>query len=584
MSITAVYNLKRSLKSVTITEYRNLELLASVTASRLDQMIADTSGVARLLGADRDIVNFLATSSQKREPLRLVVQEMLENVKKSNPDYGNVFILDRAGTCLVSTNPESINVNYNFRDYFQQARKGINYVSDVAVGKTNKQPGLYFSIPVRSKSSQIIGVAVIKVEGQSIWEIVNSLQVGSNGYAFLIDEYGVIIAHRDRSLMYHTLKELSIEELNQSNFVTRFSSIGIIKPKSLNLPELAKIMVRATRTGHTNYQFKKARTSHIIGFAPLKNKPWVVGVNESEEEFVAPLKMLAKQSIISVLAVGGIVTILAFILSKQFVKPLQKLTLAASYLEKGDFDRAKVSANSNDEIGVLTNTFNKMANELRDRERERDIFGRVVSPEIRERLLSGDLKLGGETVSCTILFSDIRGFSTISEQLQAQEVVAMLNEYFTEMADAIRPWNGYINNFIGDAIVVLFGAPLYPENKEWRAVSAALSMRDRLKSLNEKRIARGEPVINSGIGISTGEVVAGQVGSLERLLYTAIGDTVNVAARLESLTKEYPQYPILINKVTAEAIKESNDISLKSLGLIKVKGRVEPVDVYAVIA
>jgi class 3 adenylate cyclase len=108
-------------------------------------------------------------------------------------------------------------------------------------------------------------------------------------------------------------------------------------------------------------------------------------------------------------------------------------------------------------------------------------------------------------------------------------------------------------------------------------------MRERLVELNQRRVARGEAPIDNGVGISTGEAVAGQIGSLERLMYTVIGDTVNVAARLETLTKKYPEHPVLINGPTAEALKDHADLVLKDLGPINVKGRAEPVDVYAVV-
>ena len=151
------------------------------------------------------------------------------------------------------------------------------------------------------------------------------------------------------------------------------------------------------------------------------------------------------------------------------------------------------------------------------------------------------------------------------------------------MSEAVRPCGGYINNFIGDAIFVIFGAPLDLAEKELHAVEAAMTMRERLAELNRRRVERGLKAIKSGIGISTGEVVAGQIGSMERLQYTVIGDAVNVAARLETLTKEFPDFPILINEATADALRENTEIGLKALGPYQVKGRSEPVQVYAVV-
>jgi class 3 adenylate cyclase len=284
-----------------------------------------------------------------------------------------------------------------------------------------------------------------------------------------------------------------------------------------------------------------------------------------------------------VIIVAAIMSLIgAVLLSGSITNPLIELSGMARRVEAGDLE-ARVEPRSTDEVGTLAGTFNTMTAGLRERERERDIFGRVVSPEVREKLLSGTLQLGGETLWIAVLFSDIRSFSTISEQMTPEEVITFLNEYLTEMTAAIREWGGYINNFIGDAIVAVFGAPIDQPDKEWRAVAAALAMRERLVELNDRRAARGEPPISNGMGISTGEAVAGQIGSLERLMYTVIGDTVNVAARLESLTKDYPAHPILINGPTADVLKERDDLELKHIGPVQVKGRAEPVDVYAVV-
>jgi class 3 adenylate cyclase len=223
-----------------------------------------------------------------------------------------------------------------------------------------------------------------------------------------------------------------------------------------------------------------------------------------------------------------------------------------------------------------------MVTGVQARERERDIFGRVVSPEVREKLLTGELALGGENRRVSVLFSDIRDFTTLSERLGPQETVALLNEYLTAMTEAVRPWGGYVNNFIGDAIVVVFGAPTAHDSTEWSAVGAALEMRDRLVTLNEKRVSLGDEPLQTGIGISTGKVVAGQVGSLERFLYTVIGDAVNVAARLESMTKEFDGNPVLVNNATYEAIRERAELAIEDFGPRQVKGRREPVHIYGV--
>lgn len=357
---------------------------------------------------------------------------------------------------------------------------------------------------------------------------------------------------------------------------------------SVDMPE-ESLIVGYARSAGSDFYDTPAQLSGFSGFN------WGATVSQSEERALQVLNRLIETGVAfgrlpsqlgrSFIFLTGVVAAaalgLAIFFATGITRPLIQLNRMSRRVQDGDLN-AQVEISSKDEVGELGEAFNKMTDGLRQRERERDIFGRVVSPEVREKLLSGQLELGGETRWVSVLFSDIRSFSTISEKMSAQDVVAFLNEYLSEMSDAIKPYGGYINNFIGDAIVAIFGAPVDQPDKEWRSVAAAIAMRQRLEALNDRRLARGEEPILSGIGISTGEAVAGQIGSLERLLYTVIGDAVNVAARLEALTKDYPDYAILINKQTAEAIKDHSGVILHSLGPIHVKGRSQAVEVYAV--
>lgn len=305
-------------------------------------------------------------------------------------------------------------------------------------------------------------------------------------------------------------------------------------------------------------------------------------MNTASEFQKLPLYLAVLAGIVMALVIL-LASVASLLVSRGISSPLITLSQEALRVQTGDLS-AQVEIKSEDEVGVLSRAFNTMTHGLREREREREVFGRVVSPEVREKLLSGQLALGGETRRVSVLFSDIRGFSTMVEETSPNEAVTFLNEYLTEMSEAVRPYGGYINNFIGDAIVVIFGAPLDLAEKERHSVEAATTMRERLAELNQRRLERGLQAIKSGIGISTGEVVAGQIGSMERLQYTVIGDAVNVAARLETLTKEQPDFPILINGATADALKGNSEIGLKALGPHQVKGRSEPVRVFAVVS
>ena len=179
MSFTAYYNLQRSLQSLEASEYRKLELLATSTASRLDQLIVDIQRIVVQISSDRNVVGFLtATASGKREILRQDLPETLWNIFRSNPDFDAVFLMDKSGRCVASTEPTFVGQNYAFREYFRQAIGGHFYVSSILVGQTSKRPGLFLSHPVRSQKGEIVGVTVLKIKGEDIWKIVNALRLG----------------------------------------------------------------------------------------------------------------------------------------------------------------------------------------------------------------------------------------------------------------------------------------------------------------------------------------------------------------------------------------------------------------------
>lgn len=571
---TAYYNLNGSLAAVNRTEVRNLEQLATNIAGQVSQIIADYRNLASYLANQDELVQLLANPD--KAATRDEVLGKFNTLVATHPDVELLMAMDADGNVLTSSDPELVGRNFKFRDYFREAIQGRSYATSIIVGAVAGNAGMFFSAPVRLPNGVAKGVAVIKLKGEAIGQIVERGAKGGPS-AFIIDSDGVIIHHRDRNQRYRSLTPLSDAVQKRIAEDKRFRLDRI---ESVGLDSLAQAMIGAREPGSLRYSANGAR--EIAGFAPVAAHTWVAGVSEPEEVFAAPLRELFINTASSLIAVGLVVIILAGILARQLVRPLKTLTTCAEAVERGDYANAVAVVDSNDEVGRLAKTFNGMLVGIRDREKVKDVFGRMVSPEVREKLLAGTLSLGGETARVSVLFSDIRGFSTLSEQMSPQEVVAFLNEYLTEMSLAARNWGGYINNFIGDAIVVIFGAPMAQPDIEWRAVAASLEMRDRLRAFNLRRQSQGQPPIHNGIGISTGEVVAGQMGSLDRFLYTVIGDAVNVAARLESLTKDFPDYPILINKATYEAVANRAELKVAALGPHEVKGRVEKVDVYGV--
>lgn len=205
-------------------------------------------------------------------------------------------------------------------------------------------------------------------------------------------------------------------------------------------------------------------------------------------------------------------------------------------------------------------------------------FGKVVSPQVRDFLLSDNPDLGGQDIDVTVMFCDIRGFTTVSERLEPKEIVSMLNRYFTRLEKPIVENGGIINKYIGDAIMAVFGVPLQSETHAYDAWKAAQGMREQLAALNEELKSEGRHEIRFGIGLCSGQVLAGNIGTSNRLEYTVIGDTVNTASRIESLCKTY-KTDLLISEQTKELLPD--DVPLTFVAESEIRGKEKRIKLYS---
>lgn len=263
----------------------------------------------------------------------------------------------------------------------------------------------------------------------------------------------------------------------------------------------------------------------------------------------------------------------AFFVSRSITDPIVELSLAMKKVEEGDiFNNAKII--STDEVGGLIKGFNSMMFGLRERENIKKVFGHYVSDEIRDQILEGKFSEDGEEVSGAVLFSDLRNFTTISESLEPRKMILLLNEYFSEMVEIITKHEGIVDKFMGDAVMAIFGGPKKLQNPSLAAVNCGMEMVSKLKSLNESFKDRNLPILKNGVGIATGSFVMGNIGSKERKEFTVIGDIVNQASRLESLTKNLGN-EILFNEETYLESKLGKFIVEQ-----EVKGKNKKVKIY----
>ncbi len=219
--------------------------------------------------------------------------------------------------------------------------------------------------------------------------------------------------------------------------------------------------------------------------------------------------------------------------------------------------------------------------DISDEKRLKSTMYRYMTQEVAEELLKlGEAKMGGDRKEVSVLFSDIRSYTTLTEKLKAEEVVSMLNEYFESMVDAVFKNKGTLDKYIGDAIMAVFGSPLPLEDHAWRAVRTALEMRQRLVEFNDRRLAEDKEIIRIGIGIHSDSVISGNIGSSKRMEFTAIGDGVNLGSRLEGASKQYGT-DIIISENTYTPCAEK--IRVRELDCIRVKGKNEPVKIYELV-
>ena len=371
--------------------------------------------------------------------------------------------------------------------------------------------------------------------------------------SFIVNDLGDVIGHFDSSIA-------------RSN--VNLSSLQIVK----------MMMSNTNKNGQTFYTDENG-DRYLAAFKRLDfTGVSVVSTVPASVAFESVYKILRVILYITLISLAAAV-ILILLFSKTLTRPIRKLVTAANTIESGDFTIV-VPETSRDEIGRLSLSFKRMARGLAEREKMKDAFSKFVNKEVAELAINGDLKLGGERKEVAVFFSDIRSFTAISERLQPEEVVDILNEYMTLMVKCINDNNGTVDKFIGDAIMAVWGAPISHGNDTENAINSALLMREVLRRFNKGRGGDKKPVINIGCGINTGHVLVGQIGSEDRMEYTVIGDTVNLASRIESLNKPFAT-DILISADAYNIVKGM--FNVEPMRMIKVKGKSEPLQIYAVL-
>ena len=402
-----------------------------------------------------------------------------------------------------------------------------------------------------------------------------------------------------RQIRQDTLAQVSLYDLNGHTLVSTFSAFES-NPAPLD-PQLignvlakksSESLIRPVQLGSINYSELvgpfQIRHSLQVSAPPQGDTAGFVGTALAETFLVHPSQVTRVQIFLLTAFALALIVMMGFYLANRITRPLLDVVDASSKVAGGNLD-VHVKPSGNDEVTVLAHSFNEMVMGLREGSIYRDLLGRTVSPEVREELrqefASGAVNLAGQEMVATVLVSDIRGFTTLAETETPTTIMSWLNEFFEEIVPVISSHGGIISKFEGDAILAFFGIlprPLSAQESAYRACKTALAMMETVTALNERRAARYEPQLDVGIGINTGPVTAGALGSTDRLQYTIIGDTVNTTARLESLTRQFGEGNIaVISQHTLFALRElRHEFSIESLGVHNVKGKMEQLLVF----
>jgi adenylate cyclase len=370
------------------------------------------------------------------------------------------------------------------------------------------------------------------------------------------------------------------------SFLTRervFASSWSQEQRDGALPSTAArstLLANRTRTTSTFTAADERFQSLIVPVDSHLTQPLFALMQRSYDQALAPLRALQRRIVI--IGTAGLLgaLLIGIGLAGGIIAPLQGLVAGMREVLHGNLQyRSRIERH--DELGFIAKSFNEMIDGLEERELIRDTFGRFVSHDVAEAVLTGRVPLQGERREVSILFQDIRGFTGLSERLDPAVLLRLLNQFFTEVVAAVEAEGGVVKQFLGDGVMALFGAPQpYPDHAE-RAVRAALGIVDRLQGLNETLAQQGIGPLEIGVGIHSGTVVAGLIGPDNRIEYGVVGDAVNLASRVESLTREM-QATILVSRDISAQLGPS--FKLGCTASMPVKGKSQPVEVVEVLS
>lgn len=509
------------------------KMLGMLLLEELKKSSSEKKITTEFFAKDKDLLALYIVRKTDEDPFTIRKRAVSEELEK---------VTDAEGEALFKTIIDSN------RDTLFQVFNGEPLISNVLL--PDATPGIFYALPFIQSGTSFSNI-ILGVVRQN--KFLKSFGEGGLITSFLVDSHGRVLIHPDQT------KNKNGENLSA-------------------LPIVKQMLDGKSNNGQTRYFNPSTNAWHLgayklVGFS---------GIGVISEVFEAKAFEAADRVRYRSLLVAAIILSLSFFLgylySGTITWPIRELVHVSHRISQGDFN-IHLKPKSKDEVAQLSLAFNEMAKGLEERDKVKATFSKFHSKEIAEKLMSGEVKLGGERKVATIFFSDVRGFTSMSETMQPEQVVEMLNEYMTRMVEIVQRNKGVVDKYVGDAIMALWGIPITGTDDTYNALKACIEMREELAKLNTLRISRGQNALRIGMGLNRGQVIAGNIGSEAKMEYTVIGDAVNTASRMESMTKEYGT-DLLIPKAIYEEVKDR--FIFEQAESAKVKGKTDAIEVFKV--
>lgn len=455
-----------------------------------------------------------------------------------------------------------IDLEFVRRIYAQQ----VDEVGDKYAGLATHSDGVYFYVagPIRDPDGNMAGIILV---GKSTAALGRQMQEDTLAWNSFYDAGGQAI-----SSTFSRFVEggIPIAQDDLQTFLTNSEGQSLLRAYSIEGQSYREVI-----------GFWEARDNLRIG---------LIGV-ALPETIIIQTSAGTNSVIFGMLTLALILVVLiGLYIANHISSPLMEVVKASSEVAQGNLD-VHLYSNGNDEVAVLAHSFNRMIDDLREGSLYRDLLGRTVSPEIRDTLRdtlsAGNLRLAGQNAMASVMLADVQGFTTLSESEDPATVLEWLNELFGKLVPIITTYSGVVNEFSGDSLFAFFGIlprPLPMVESAYLSCRAGLDMLAVIQDLNRIRDRRGDPKLSVGIGINSGPVTAGGLGTEDRLHYTIIGDTVNSTQRIEAIAHQLPESSLMISKATAIAIWDQRDqFRFMTYGEHVVKGKRETLEVFRLV-